>query len=61
VRDPLTVNDIRNFGTVQVGAVPEPSTWAMMILGFLGIDLLTYRRKDMALMIVHPRTVRPER
>jgi hypothetical protein len=25
-------------------AVPEPSTWAMMILGFLGIGLMGYRR-----------------
>lgn len=27
-----------------VAAVPEPSTWAMMIVGFLGIGALTYRR-----------------
>jgi hypothetical protein len=26
-------------------AVPEPSTWAMMILGFLGVGFLAYRRK----------------
>jgi hypothetical protein len=26
-------------------AVPEPSTWAMMILGFAGIGFMTYRRK----------------
>jgi hypothetical protein len=25
--------------------VPEPSTWAMMIVGFLGVGFLTYRRK----------------
>lgn len=29
----------------SVAAVPEPSTWAMMILGFLGIGFLAYRRK----------------
>ena len=29
-----------------VGAVPEPSTWAMMILGFAGIVFVTYRRKS---------------
>jgi hypothetical protein len=29
----------------NVGAVPEPSTWAMMILGFAGIGFLAYRRK----------------
>jgi PEP-CTERM motif len=36
---------------VQVGsgftaAVPEPSTWAMMILGFCGIGFTAYRRKS---------------
>jgi len=28
----------------QQGAVPEPSTWAMMILGFAGIGFVAYRR-----------------
>ncbi|HKO71528.1 MAG TPA: PEPxxWA-CTERM sorting domain-containing protein [Bradyrhizobium sp.] len=27
-------------------AVPEPSTWAMMILGFAGIGFMAYRRKE---------------
>lgn len=27
-----------------VAPVPEPSTWAMMILGFLGVGFLAYRR-----------------
>jgi outer membrane lipase/esterase len=27
-------------------AVPEPSTWAMMILGFVGIGFLAYRRRN---------------
>jgi len=27
-------------------AVPEPSTWAMMILGFAGIGLMAYRRNS---------------
>lgn len=31
-----------------VSAVPEPSTWAMMILGFAGIGFLTYRRRQTA-------------
>jgi hypothetical protein len=30
------------------GAVPEPSTWAMMILGFAGIGFMTYRRRNQA-------------
>jgi len=32
--------------TSSVAAVPEPSTWAMMILGFMGVGFLTYRRKQ---------------
>ena len=28
------------------GAVPEPSTWAMMLLGFAGIGFMAYRRKS---------------
>jgi hypothetical protein len=32
--------------TGEVGAVPEPSTWAMLILGFFGVGFLAYRRKD---------------
>jgi outer membrane lipase/esterase len=31
---------------VAVATVPEPSTWAMMILGFAGIGFLAYRRKS---------------
>jgi hypothetical protein len=29
-------------------AVPEPSTWAMMILGFAGVGFMTYRRRKNA-------------
>lgn len=29
----------------QVSAVPEPSTWAMMLLGFAGVGFFAYRRK----------------
>ena len=31
--------------TVNIAAVPEASTWAMIILGFAGVGLLAYRRK----------------
>ena len=42
-----------NHGTIiatitsseEVTAVPEPSTWAMMILGFAGVGFMAYRRK----------------
>jgi hypothetical protein len=34
-------------GTLTIAAaVPEPSTWAMMILGFCGLGFVTYRRKQ---------------
>jgi hypothetical protein len=29
----------------EVSAVPEPSTWAMMILGFFGIGFMAYRKR----------------
>jgi hypothetical protein len=29
-----------------ISSVPEPSTWAMMILGFMGVGFLAYRRKN---------------
>jgi hypothetical protein len=31
---------------VSVSSVPEPSTWAMMILGFCGLGFVAYRRKQ---------------
>ncbi len=38
-----------NVSFDNVGAVPEPSTWAMMILGFAGVGFMTYRRRNKAL------------
>jgi hypothetical protein len=32
-------------GVFSVRGVPEPSTWAMMILGFIGVGFMAYRRK----------------
>jgi PEP-CTERM motif len=32
-------------------AVPEPSTWAMMILGFMGVGFMAYRRKSKPLLV----------
>jgi hypothetical protein len=32
---------------VVVTAVPEPFTWAMMILGFFGVGFMAYRRKSL--------------
>jgi hypothetical protein len=30
----------------NTSAVPEPSTWAMLILGFVGVGFVAYRRKS---------------
>jgi hypothetical protein len=35
----------RTIPVTVTAAVPEPSTWAMMILGFAGIGFMAYRRK----------------
>lgn len=32
--------------TIVVASVPEASTWAMMILGFLGVGFLAYRKQS---------------
>ena len=31
-------------GTVSTDAIPEPSTWAMMLLGFAGLGYAAFRR-----------------
>jgi hypothetical protein len=36
----------------EVAAVPEPSTWAMMILGFAGIGFAAYRKRKGAALAV---------
>jgi probable HAF family extracellular repeat protein len=33
-------------------AIPEPSTWAMLLIGFAGIGLMTYRRRKSAMLAV---------
>jgi len=37
--------DNTGIQTLSVAAVPEPSTWAMMILGFVSIGFMAYRRR----------------
>lgn len=52
VRDQVTNSGTGSANVLAAGtftltpAVPEPSTWAMMILGFLGLGFMAYRRKD---------------
>jgi hypothetical protein len=35
-------------GPPPIAAVPEASTWAMMILGFAGVGFMAYRRRQTA-------------
>ncbi|MCP3442037.1 PEPxxWA-CTERM sorting domain-containing protein [Bradyrhizobium sp. CCGUVB14] len=43
---PAAPNGGNGAGIIQLTAsIPEPSTWAMMILGFLGVGYLIQRRK----------------
>jgi hypothetical protein len=39
-------NYLKQIGFGFAPAVPEPSTWAMMILGFLGVGFVAYRRRS---------------
>jgi hypothetical protein len=39
------------FRSDFVESVPEPATWAMMILGFAGVGFLAYRRRSSALRV----------
>ena len=40
--------DYDNLTITVNSAVPEPSTWAMMILGFAGIGFMAFRRRNSA-------------
>ena len=62
---PLNLTDVFAAGIVSLGmpsagyqidnvnstlsAVPEPSTWAMMILGFVGVGCIAYRRRQQSI------------
>jgi hypothetical protein len=40
-----------DYSSNAVGAVPEPSTWAMLLIGFAGIGFAAYRQR----LVPHPR------
>jgi hypothetical protein len=46
-----TVDDLR-LAQGLTSAVPEPATWAMMILGFAGVGYMNYRRRKQAAFAV---------
>ena len=43
--NPTTTSFAVGLNGEQVAAVPEASTWAMMLLGFAGLGFMAYRRK----------------
>jgi PEP-CTERM motif len=54
--DHATSDETAFIDSVNVtAAVPEPSTWAMLILGFLGVGLSAYRRNRAAPQAVRLR------
>jgi hypothetical protein len=47
LNDPITQSFVTGAGSPSfTTGVPEPSTWAMMILGFCGVGFMAYRRKS---------------
>jgi len=44
--DSLSVASFTPHFMLLTSAVPEPSTWAMMILGFCGVAFVAYRRRN---------------
>jgi hypothetical protein len=45
-------NSIAVSGLITIQAVPEASTWAMMIFGFASVGFLAYRRQGRSLRLV---------
>jgi hypothetical protein len=39
-----TLDISAGIGNLGVSAVPEPATWAMLLIGFAGIGFASYRR-----------------
>jgi PEP-CTERM motif len=39
---------VAGLDNVSVSGVPEPSTWALILLGFAGLGLMAHRRKSKA-------------
>jgi hypothetical protein len=40
----FTEQDVQSFTTAFAAAAPEPATWAMMLIGFVGLGIAGYKR-----------------
>jgi hypothetical protein len=40
----MSFDNVTISGSLVSGAVPEPSTWAMMLIGFAGLGFMAYRK-----------------
>jgi PEP-CTERM motif len=47
----ITFGDFGEIFFSAASAVPEPSTWAMMLLGFAGIGFVTYRHHSKSALL----------
>jgi hypothetical protein len=43
-----TLRDVGPYDKIKPGAVPEPSTWALMLVGFGGLGIAIRRRRFLA-------------
>jgi hypothetical protein len=46
INDPFQLDVPLGVTATFASSVPEPSTWAMLLLGFAGLGFLAYRRKS---------------
>jgi len=61
------ITEVTGTLSISLATVPEPSTWAMMLLGFAGLGFVSYRRtrkasaprSDGALMLTSTRPAPP--
>jgi hypothetical protein len=45
INNPVGYPGVYGSVLINVSPVPEPTTWAMMIIGFFGVGFLAYRRR----------------